>query len=128
MNSVAIAVFTTPPIVPNGVLNMLIVTILAMGVFQLKYTKWHALSVGQHSTLNAWDWWAKKVVLRLKFQKVAGNMNRGMEYGINAGIPHMRSLTASLKILRRAMQPHITRSRTLVRGFQFYVFRCNSSQ
>ena len=62
---------------------MLIAGILATGVSQLEYTKWYALPTG-HTILNAWDWWAKKVFLRLKFQKVADNMNRGMDYGMAA--------------------------------------------
>ena len=78
MDFVAFAAFATEVIPPNDVLKMIIAAILATGVFQLKYTKWHALPAAQRTILNAWDWWAKKVLMRLKFQKVAGNMNHGM--------------------------------------------------
>ena len=51
---------------PNNVLSMLIAVILATGVFQLEHTKCHALPARQHSIINTWDWWVKKVLLRLK--------------------------------------------------------------
>jgi hypothetical protein len=84
MDAIAVAAFADSPISPSDVLNMLLAVILATGVFQLEYTEWHALPTAQHTILIAWDWWAKKVLMRLKFQKVAGNMNRGMEYGNSA--------------------------------------------
>ena len=55
MDNVVIAAFATSPIPPSDVLNMLIAIILAMSVFQLEYTDWHALPVGQRTILNAWD-------------------------------------------------------------------------
>ena len=56
MDSSAITAFAIAPIPPSNILNMLIVVILATGVFQLKYSKWHALSAEQRTILNAWDW------------------------------------------------------------------------
>ena len=85
MDAIAIASFADAPIITTDVLNMLLAVILATGVFQLEYTEWHALPANQKTLLNAWDWWAKKTLLRLKFQKVAGNMGRGLEYGMSAG-------------------------------------------
>ena len=85
MAAIAVAAFATAPIRPNNIFNMLLAVILATGVFQLEYTKRHTLPVGQHTILNACDWWEKQVLVRLKFQKVAGNMNRDMEYGMSAG-------------------------------------------
>ena len=63
---------------------MLLAVILTTSVFQLKYTEWHALPTNQRMILSAWDWWAKQVLMRLKFQKVVGNMNLDMEYGMSA--------------------------------------------
>jgi hypothetical protein len=84
MDAIAVAAFADAPIRASDVLNMLLAVILATGVFQLEYTEWHALPAAKRTILIAWDWWAKKVLMRLKFQKVAGNMNRGMEYGNSA--------------------------------------------
>jgi hypothetical protein len=84
MDAIAVAAFADAPIRPSDVLNMLLAVILATGVFQLEYTEWHALPAARRTILIAWDWWAKKVLMRLKFQKVAGNMSRGMEYGNGA--------------------------------------------
>jgi hypothetical protein len=85
MDAIAVSSFATAPISPKNILNMLLVVILVLGVFQLEYIEWHALPAGQCTILNAWDWWAKKVLMRLKFQKVAGNMNCGMKYGMSTG-------------------------------------------
>jgi len=85
MDAIAVASFTNAPITANNILNMLLAGILATGVFQLEYMEWHALPTNERTILNAWDWWAKKALLRLKFQKVAGHMGRGMEYGMSAG-------------------------------------------
>ena len=80
MDSVVITAFASAPIMPIDILNMLNAVILTTGVFQLEYTKCHVLPTGQRTILNTWDCWAKKVILRLQFQEVACNMNRGMEY------------------------------------------------
>ena len=67
MDAIAVVSFAEAPISPNDVLNMLLAVILATGVFQLECTEWHALPSNQRTILNAWDWWAKKVLMRLKF-------------------------------------------------------------
>ena len=88
MDTIAVPSFADAPIIANNVLNMLLAVILAMGVFQLEYSKWHALPANEHTLLNVWDWWAKKVLMRLKFQKVVGNMGRGMEYTLRTRQRH----------------------------------------
>jgi hypothetical protein len=59
---------------------MLLDVILNTGLFQLEYTKWHALPDNERTIVNAWNWWAKKVQIRMKFSRVAGGMGRANEY------------------------------------------------
>ena len=67
MDAIAVTYFDEAPLSPNNVLNMLLAVILATCVFQLEYSEWHALPANERTILNAWDWWAKKVLMRLKF-------------------------------------------------------------
>jgi hypothetical protein len=82
-DSIAFTTFSAQPIAPTGVLDVLLVVLLPPGVFQLEYAKWHVLPARQKIILNAWIWREKKVMLRIKFSKVDGNMDRGANYGMN---------------------------------------------
>ena len=53
-NGDAFAAFTKQPISATDVLTMLLAVILATGVFQLEYTKWHTLPTGKRIIINAW--------------------------------------------------------------------------
>ena len=83
MYAIEFAAFVKQPILPANVLSMLLAVILATGTFQLAYTKWHALPDEEQTIDNAWVCWAKKVLLCMKFRKVASNMGRWMNYGMN---------------------------------------------
>jgi hypothetical protein len=50
------AAFEKQPINANDVLNMLLAVILDTGLFQLKYTEWHALPDNEQTIVNTWKW------------------------------------------------------------------------
>ena len=63
MYTITFAAFASQIIPPTDVLNMFIDFILATGIFQLEYNKWHVLPAGEHTHLNALDWWQKRLLL-----------------------------------------------------------------
>ena len=117
MDAIAVASFAKAPISPNDVLNMLLAVILATGVFQLEYTKRHALPANERTILNACDWWVKKALLRLKFQKVVGNMGRGMEYGMRAGDETHGELNGVIEVFAQGHAATQSTIQNLSQGF-----------
>ena len=62
---------------------MLTVVIARTRLFAREYQDWHARPIAQ-KTLNAtFTWWTEKVRIMRKYNRVAGNMGRGKEYGMN---------------------------------------------
>ena len=63
---------------------MLLTNVVKTGVFQIQYEEWHSLPETKKTMANAFIWWAAKTRIKAKFNKVAGNMGSGMNYGMNA--------------------------------------------
>ena len=61
--------------------------------------------------------------MRLKFQKVAGNMDRGMEYRMSAGDGTNEELDGVIQDFAQDTQPRKAQSRTSVRASQNCVYR-----
>ena len=125
MYTITFAAFASQIIPPTDVLNMLIAVILATGVFHLEYTKWHIVPAGERIVLAIWDWWAKKVLLRLKVSKVAGNMNHGMEYGMNTSDTAHKELGV---IIKDFAQGHMATQNTIQNLTQTFPKLCAQMQ
>ena len=82
-DAIAFAAFTA---LTNNVFSMLLAVLFATGMFQLKYT-----------IVNTWTWWMKKVILRIKFSKVASNMVRGTTYGMSIVRDNIKELHGTTK-------------------------------
>jgi hypothetical protein len=72
----AFAAFANQHTPATNVLNIPLVVILVMGVFQLEYSEWHFFSDNKKIIDNTWIWWAEKIQIRLKFSMIDGNMVR----------------------------------------------------
>ena len=62
---------------------MLTVVIARARMFAREYQDWHAQPYPQKRLNTAFTWWAEKVRIMQQYDKVAGNMGRGNEYGMN---------------------------------------------
>ena len=78
------ASFASKPIGADDALNMLMVVLARTRMFAREYQEWHGLPVQERTLNNAFAWWAEKVRIMLKYDKLAGNMGRGEEYGMGA--------------------------------------------
>ena len=83
------------------------------------------LPAGQHTILNIWDWWVKKVHLRLKLHTIAGNVNRGMDYGMNAVDTSHKDLDGAIKDF---VQGHMATQNTIQNLSQEFPELCAQTQ
>ena len=78
------ASFAGKPIGSDDALNMMMVVLAKTRLFSREYQEWHGLPDAQKTLAIAFTWWADKVRVMLKYDKLAGNMGRGEEYGMGA--------------------------------------------
>ena len=78
------AAFISKQISNKDALNMLTVVITRTSLFAREYKDWHAQPPSQKTINAAFAWWAEKVRIMKKYNRAAGSMCRGKEYGINA--------------------------------------------
>ena len=52
--------------------------------FQIQHEESPSLPETEKTMANAFVWWAAKARIKAKFNKVAGSMGSGMNYGMNA--------------------------------------------
>ena len=79
------AAFASKPIGADDALNMMMVVIARTKLFAREYQEWHSHPDVDRTLSNAFTYWAEKVRIMLKYDKLAGSMGRGEEYGMGAG-------------------------------------------
>ena len=75
-DAIAFVAVVAEPIASSNALNVHSVVLLTTG-------DWHTLSTQQKTIIKAWTWRIKKLMLRIKFSKVTGNMGRSAKYVID---------------------------------------------
>ena len=78
------ATFAGKPISDEDALNVLLVVIARTRLFARDYQEWHQQADADKTLTNAFTWWAAKVRVMKKYDKIAGSMGRGDEYGMQA--------------------------------------------
>ena len=63
---------------------MFMVVITQTTLFARKYQEWHTQLAAAKSLTNAFTWWVEKARITKKYDKIAGSMGRGNEYGMQA--------------------------------------------
>ena len=79
------ASFAGKPISNEDALNMVMVVITRTRMFPAAYQEWHSRPANQKTIYDAFTFWKEKVRIMKKYDKVAGSMGRGEEYGMAAG-------------------------------------------
>ena len=77
------ATFAGKPTSNNDALNMLLFVLLQTRMFARDYQEWHQQDDNEKTLANAFTWWAAKVRVMKKYDKIAGSMGRGDEYGMH---------------------------------------------
>ena len=72
------------PVQTTHLCNMMMVVLAKTRLFAREYQERHGLPDAQKTLANAFTWWADKVRVMIKYDKHAGNMGRGEEYGMGA--------------------------------------------
>ena len=78
------AAFSNKPISSDDALNMMMVVITRTRLFSTQYQEWHAKQPQEKTLMHAFEFWGLKVRLLKKYDRVAGTMGRGEEYGMAA--------------------------------------------
>ena len=79
------ASFANKSISTDDALNMMMVVITRTRLFATQYQEWHGRDNNDKTLLHAFEFWGQKVRLLKKYDRVAGTMGRGEEYGMAAG-------------------------------------------
>ena len=78
------AAFANKPISLDDALNMMMVVITRTRLFVTQYQEWHGKNMNEKILIHTFVFWGLKICSLKKYDRVAGTMGRGDEYGMAA--------------------------------------------
>ena len=76
--------FASKPIGADDALNMILIVLARTTLFARECQEWHGLPDQDRTLKNACVWWADKIRITLKYDKLVSNIGRGEEYDMGA--------------------------------------------